>query len=90
MKLMDDFVATLKPGKIADLFHAAVEDNERDGTSFQWWPTLRAILLPMAVDNVRAKHGMEPTLLRRMKDELEKLQQNPPALEPGSKESPNE
>lgn len=69
---------TLKPGKVADLLYAALEDNQRDGTPFQWWPTLRAILLPMAVDNVRAKYGMEPTLLRRMKDELEKIQQEKP------------
>jgi len=66
---------TLKPGKVADLFYAAVEDNMRHGTPFQWWPTLRAILLPMAVDNVREKHGMEKTTLRKMKDALEKLQQ---------------
>ncbi len=66
---------TLKPGKVADLFYAAVEDNQRDGTPFQWWPTLRAILLPMAVDNVREKHGMEKTMIRKMRDALEQLQQ---------------
>lgn len=66
---------TLKPGKVADLFYAALEDNTRDGTPFQWWPTLRAILLPMAVDNVREKHGMEKTMIRKMRDALEELQQ---------------
>lgn len=44
---------TLAPGPIADKFYEAVAANERDGTPFQWWPTLRAILLPIAVDNVR-------------------------------------
>lgn len=77
---------TLKPGEIADRFYAAVEADP----CAPWWPTLRAILLPMAIDNVRAKHGMERTLLRRMKDEIAKMQQNSPALESGkpSQEKP--
>lgn len=45
---------TLAPGPIADKFYAAVKAKERDGTLVQWWPTLRAILLQIAVDNVRA------------------------------------
>lgn len=44
---------TLVPGPIADKFHEAIVANERDTTAFQWWPTLRAILLPIAVENVR-------------------------------------
>ncbi len=40
---------TLVPGPIADKFYAAIEIQ--DGR--QWWPTLRAILLPIAVENVR-------------------------------------
>jgi hypothetical protein len=40
---------TLKPGPIADKFYAAV--NVSKGAP--WWPTLLAILLPIAVDNVR-------------------------------------
>jgi len=41
---------TLAPGPIADKFYAAVEADK----GAPWWPTLRAILLPIAVDNVRA------------------------------------
>jgi hypothetical protein len=41
---------TLAPGPIADKFYAAVEADK----GAPWWPTLRAILLPIAVENVRA------------------------------------
>jgi hypothetical protein len=41
---------TLAPGPIADKFYAAVEADP----GAPWWPTLRAILLPIAADNVRA------------------------------------
>jgi hypothetical protein len=52
---------TLVPGPIADKFYEAIEANARDGTPFQWWPTLRAILLPIAVENVREKHPEIPS-----------------------------
>lgn len=48
---------TLKPGPIADKFYAAVEADK----GAPWWPTLRAILLPIAVDNVRAALKKEKT-----------------------------
>jgi hypothetical protein len=41
---------TLKPGPIADKFYAAVDADK----AAPWWPTLRAIILPIAIDNVRA------------------------------------
>jgi hypothetical protein len=41
---------TLAPGPIADKFYAEIDANK----AAPWWPTLRAILLPIAVDNVRA------------------------------------
>lgn len=40
---------TLKPGEIADKFFAAIQSDQ----GALWWPTLRAILLPIAVENVR-------------------------------------
>lgn len=40
---------TLKPGPIADRFYAAVDADK----GAPWWPTLYAILLPIAVENVR-------------------------------------
>jgi len=40
---------TLAPGPIADKFYAAIDADK----AAPWWPTLRAILLPIAVDNVR-------------------------------------
>lgn len=40
---------SLKPGDIATKFYAAVEADP----AAPWWPTLRAILLPIAVQNVR-------------------------------------
>jgi len=42
---------TLAPGPIADQFYAAMDADK----GAPWWPTLRAILLPIAIDNVRAK-----------------------------------
>jgi hypothetical protein len=42
---------TLVPGPIADKFYAAIEADK----AAPWWPTLRAILLPIAVENVRAE-----------------------------------
>jgi hypothetical protein len=48
---------TLAPGPIADKFYAAVEADK----GAPWWPTLRAILLPIAVDNVRANLKKETT-----------------------------
>jgi hypothetical protein len=49
---------TLKPGDIADKFYAAIDADK----AAPWWPTLRAILLPIAVANVREKlHSREPT-----------------------------
>jgi hypothetical protein len=41
----------LKPGEIADKFYAAIEEDQ----SLPWWPTLHAILLPIAIENVRRK-----------------------------------
>jgi len=40
---------TLAPGPVADQFYAAMDANK----GAPWWPTLRAILLPIAVGNVR-------------------------------------
>lgn len=40
---------TLKPGPVADAFYSAVDADK----SAPWWPTLHAILLPIAVENVR-------------------------------------
>lgn len=40
---------TLKPGAIADKFYAAVDADK----AAPWWPTLHAILLPIAIENVR-------------------------------------
>lgn len=48
---------TLAPGPIADKFYAEVQANK----AAPWWPTLRAILLPIAVDNVRASLKKEST-----------------------------
>jgi hypothetical protein len=48
---------TLVPGPIADKFYEAIDANK----GAPWWPTLRAILLPIAVDNVRASLKKEPT-----------------------------
>lgn len=40
---------SLKTGPIADKFYAAIEADQ----SLPWWPTLHAILLPIAIENVR-------------------------------------
>jgi len=48
---------TLAPGPIADKFYAAVDADK----GAPWWPTLRAILLPIAVDNVRASLKKDET-----------------------------
>lgn len=40
---------TLKPGPIADKFYAAIDADK----GAPWWPTLHAIMLPIAIDNVR-------------------------------------
>jgi hypothetical protein len=40
---------TLAPGPIADQFYTAIDVDK----GAPWWPTLRAILLPIAVENVR-------------------------------------
>lgn len=40
---------SLKPGEIADKFYAAIDAEK----AAPWWPTLRAILLPIAIENVR-------------------------------------
>lgn len=74
---------TLAPGEVADRFYAAIEADK----GAPWWPTLRAILLPMAVDKVRAKHDMKPTMARRMKDALAELEKPP---EEPEQEKPNE
>lgn len=49
---------TLKPGPIADKFYAAIDADK----GAPWWPTLRAILLPIAVENVRSgqNHKQQP------------------------------
>jgi len=39
----------LKPGAIADKFYRAIDHNPEA----PWWPTLHAILLPIAIENVR-------------------------------------
>ena len=51
-RLKDEIVTTdrrLIPGELADKFYAAVEADP----SLPWWPTLHAILLPIAIENVR-------------------------------------
>lgn len=51
-RLKDEIVQPdrmLVPGPIADQFYAAVQDDK----SLPWWPTLHAILLPIAIENVR-------------------------------------
>lgn len=68
---------TLAPGPVADAFNAALEANERDGTDFQWWPTLRAILLPIAVDNVRDQMGLKGPLRRKLEEETAKSKETP-------------
>lgn len=40
---------SLQPGDIADKFYTAIDADK----AAPWWPTLRAILLPIAVANVR-------------------------------------
>lgn len=40
---------SLRPGEVADKFYAAIEEDK----SAPWWPTLHAILLPIAIENVR-------------------------------------
>lgn len=40
---------TLAPGAIADKFYAAIDADK----AAPWWPTLRAIILPVAIENVR-------------------------------------
>jgi len=40
---------TLKPGALADKFYDAVDKDK----GAPWWPTLHAILLPIAIQNVR-------------------------------------
>ena len=40
---------TLKPGALADKFYDAVDKDK----AAPWWPTLHAILLPIAIENVR-------------------------------------
>jgi hypothetical protein len=42
---------TLKSSEAANKFYAAIEADP----SLPWWPTLHAILLPIAIENVRAK-----------------------------------
>jgi len=42
---------SLAPGKITDEFYAAVDKDP----AAPWWPTLRAIILPYAIEAVRAK-----------------------------------
>lgn len=51
-RLKDEVVMpdrSLKRGAIADKFYAAVDADK----SLPWWPTLHAILLPIAIENVR-------------------------------------
>jgi hypothetical protein len=42
---------TLKKGDIADRFYEAIESDK----GAPWWPTLYAILLPIAIENVRKR-----------------------------------
>lgn len=59
-RLKDEIVQldrSLKPGEIADKFYAAVEADK----SLPWWPTLHAILLPIAIENVRKSLNPEST-----------------------------
>lgn len=51
-RLKDEIVLpdrSIMPGPLADKFYAAVEEDK----SLPWWPTLHAILLPIAIENVR-------------------------------------
>lgn len=48
---------SLKPGKVAERFYAEIEANPEA----PWWPTLHAILLPLAIDRVRAQIENFPT-----------------------------
>jgi hypothetical protein len=51
-RLKDEVVLpdrSLKSGEIADKFYAAIDADK----SLPWWPTLHAILLPIAIENVR-------------------------------------
>lgn len=53
-RLKDEIVLpdrSIMPGPLADKFYAAVEEDK----SLPWWPTLHAILLPIAIENVRKK-----------------------------------
>lgn len=53
-RLKDEMVnadRSLKPGVAADKFYAAMDADP----AAPWWPTLHAILLPTAIENVRAK-----------------------------------
>lgn len=50
---------SLKPGIIADRFYRTIDHDP----SAPWWPTLHAILLPLAIDAVRNRLlGAEPAL----------------------------
>lgn len=64
---------TLVPGPIADKFYATIE--VQDGA--QWWPTLRAILLPIAIENVRAALPDRP-ITAALKAEIAKLKKDDP------------
>lgn len=48
---------TLAPGPIADRFYTEIDANK----AAPWWPTLRAIILPIAIDNVRANLKKDTT-----------------------------
>jgi len=48
---------TLNPGAIADKFYDAVDKDK----AAPWWPTLHAILLPIAIENVRKQITKETT-----------------------------
>lgn len=53
-RLKDEIVMpdrSLKPGDVATLFYAAIEADP----GAPWWPTLHAILMPIAIQNVRAE-----------------------------------
>lgn len=48
---------TMAPGLISDKFYLAIDKDP----GAPWWPTLRAIILPIAIDNVRANLKKDTT-----------------------------
>lgn len=64
VELLEKDGRTLKPGPVVDQFFGTIEANP----ALPWWPTLHAILLPTAIDNVRKNLGISTPMLDKLKD----------------------